>query len=161
MYAAKEEREGVFRSLKDAILIERVSEVLEDLERDKKLTEKEKKLLKEGAEFLKLAKRGMQYTLTRKIDEHAVESCSAYGRTLKALHRLSEIDIGEFSRQSDIDRIFDESVKFLTKIVNNRISEIPREKLTFLQKLFNAIQEIITQEYRQAPETVLIKRGVF
>jgi len=157
MYA---NREGVFRSLKEAILIEGIVEVLEDLERGEKPTKKKQKLLKEGVKFLELAKKGRHYTYTRKLDEHAIESCSAYGKTLKALNRLCETSGEKVSEQPDIDSIFDESSKLLTKIATNEISEIPTEKLLFLQRFFRAIQETIAQEHKRVPETVLIKKGL-
>lgn len=154
---------GVFGSLKEAILAESMVEVLEDLPKKQTLRTRDKKVLTEATAFLQLAKKGKDYTKTLHLDEHATESCSAYGRTLRALDHLAKENPNEPTiAQSDIDTIFDDVTRLLREIKAcwTPESTVEKNKWTFLKLFFRALRDTIIGESVRAPEDVSIKRGL-
>ncbi len=159
MYGAVAER-GVFGFFKEAILAESMVEVIEDLPEKRTLTKKDKKVLTQAQAFFQLAKKGKDYTKNLRLDEHSTASCSAYGRTLRALDHLAKENPSEPTVKSDIDSIFDEATGFLKEIKTSEAPNLTAAKnKTFLRLFFHALRDNIIEESARAPEDVSMRRG--
>lgn len=155
--------EGFFESVKEVILVDNMVETINESLNKLTLATKDKRIFGQAIGLLELAKRGMDHTKTLELDEHATKSCSAYGRTLRALDHLTRKSLStRIQGESGIDIFFSKAITLLTetkKTGNLQMSE-KKDEWVRMRKFFEALRDTLLEETIQIPEDVLVERGL-
>ncbi len=162
MFSERRE-EGFFKSVEEVILADNMVETIDETSKTLTLDAKDKRIFGQAIRLLELAKKGMVHTKTLELDEHATKSCSAYGRTLRALDHLARKSPSTRTQgESSIDIFFSKAITLLTetKKTGNLQMSGKKDEWVLMRTFFEALRETLLEENIQIPEDVLVERGL-